>query len=780
MATLDEVRRLAAEFQRVQLTSAKQKLSERNVVELVNKLVDLKLIEVLYTSDGKEYLTPQHLAKEIRDELTVSGGRINLVDLQQALNVDLSHVEAKVNDLVKHDPSLTLVLGQLIDSSYREKLAAEINDLLQEQGQVTVGEMAQSHDLPPDFVREVVVGGVGAGVIGGQVDSQDSHVVFTHTFVLRVKARIRGAFSALTVPTPVGNIRVKTGCQERLFHSVLDDLLKEGRLQGSVSGGRQDKSVFYPDIYTRAQNHWLDSFYAQNGYLEYDALTRQGLTDVKTTIKRRLKGQGLLMLDSCCVGPLLQDQVTASVDDALTNHTWVDVKTMLPSCLSRQDVSELLSSVLRGQQGAFVCGETVVASQTLVSDSTQLFTDLVREKAEKDIRDNPALLKGDGDKTSAAKMAGLEDAGKEDRKEQRRKKATAGSRKEGTGGREVKTKATKKKGRGREVEEEEEDDGVLQSQNNMADCPPALLKDIAAQLHRLLTRQYQEECRSIFVQTPLTRQYQEECRSIFVQTSGTGTGAERRKAFGQLQDRVASLWTNTHLFLKGIALFQDAHQAALSRHLLKTLCTDITNLLLNAVATDHMVCSSDDTHYTPEARLKLISSLPKDVQAPLSRMHLTLNGQSVEEFLAPMEQLCGSSHVSILLRKPDKRKERQLVFAHRQSLADQLRGESEAALTLHLAVTMLFQTLAQAMVHAPGRLVPALLTHLQHLLDPQVYQQLTHFQDLVVQRLQAEAGGDRDAVDGLTAELDTRAPEVKAVALNTKRRTHTAEDPQAA
>ena len=43
-------------------------------MELVTKLVELKLIEVLYTSDGKEYLTPQHLAKEIRDELTVHGG----------------------------------------------------------------------------------------------------------------------------------------------------------------------------------------------------------------------------------------------------------------------------------------------------------------------------------------------------------------------------------------------------------------------------------------------------------------------------------------------------------------------------------------------------------------------------------------------------------------------------------------------------------------------------------------------------------------------------------
>ena len=37
------------------------------------------------------------------------------MDLQQILNVDLSHVEARVNDMVKHDHNLTLILGQLID-----------------------------------------------------------------------------------------------------------------------------------------------------------------------------------------------------------------------------------------------------------------------------------------------------------------------------------------------------------------------------------------------------------------------------------------------------------------------------------------------------------------------------------------------------------------------------------------------------------------------------------------------------------------------------------------
>ena len=50
------------------------RLSERNVIEIVSKLVGFGLIEVIYTIDGKEYLTPQELSKEIREELLVHGG----------------------------------------------------------------------------------------------------------------------------------------------------------------------------------------------------------------------------------------------------------------------------------------------------------------------------------------------------------------------------------------------------------------------------------------------------------------------------------------------------------------------------------------------------------------------------------------------------------------------------------------------------------------------------------------------------------------------------------
>ncbi|KAL9699990.1 hypothetical protein quinque_003431 [Culex quinquefasciatus] len=57
----------------------------RNYVEVVALLIEKGLLEVIYTTDGKEYLTQIHLKKKVRDEMFVRGGRINLIDLA---NVD--------------------------------------------------------------------------------------------------------------------------------------------------------------------------------------------------------------------------------------------------------------------------------------------------------------------------------------------------------------------------------------------------------------------------------------------------------------------------------------------------------------------------------------------------------------------------------------------------------------------------------------------------------------------------------------------------------------------
>lgn len=51
------------------------RLSERNCIEIVSKLIAEKQLEVVHTLDGKEYITPAQISREIRDELHVHGGK---------------------------------------------------------------------------------------------------------------------------------------------------------------------------------------------------------------------------------------------------------------------------------------------------------------------------------------------------------------------------------------------------------------------------------------------------------------------------------------------------------------------------------------------------------------------------------------------------------------------------------------------------------------------------------------------------------------------------------
>ena len=74
MSDWEEVRKLAADFQQLQATADVNRLSERNCIELVTRLIQTGQIDVVYTLDGKEYVTPKHLEKEIKNELLVHRG----------------------------------------------------------------------------------------------------------------------------------------------------------------------------------------------------------------------------------------------------------------------------------------------------------------------------------------------------------------------------------------------------------------------------------------------------------------------------------------------------------------------------------------------------------------------------------------------------------------------------------------------------------------------------------------------------------------------------------
>ncbi|CAI5685504.1 unnamed protein product [Oreochromis niloticus] len=783
----EEIRRLAADFQRAQFADTVQRLSERNCIEIIAKLVQDKKLDVVHTLDGKEYVTPAQISREIRDELYVHGGRINIVDLQQIINVDWVHVENRANEIAKSDKGVQLVLGQLIDDTYLNHLAEEVNDKLQEAGMISIAELCKSYDLPGDFLTEELSKRLGK-IIQGEMDQYNRGVIFTPAFVARHKARIQGLFSAVTRPTPVSSMIGAFGFQEHLLYSVLEELVNIGRLKGSVVGGRQDKAVYIPDIYTKTQNAWVDSFLQQNGYLEFDALVRLGIPDPSSYIKKRFKSNKLLFLRAACVGQALVDQVEASVEEAVNSATWTDLQPVLPSCLSTEDIGILINQAMRNtniQSSARILGGTVVVSEKFISNCLSLFDEAMQQKAQKEVKSNPVFLITEEDLKQASILTeSTAPSKKEKREAERRKKAAegSGSVKAGGGGnaREIRIRKTKKKGR----KDEDSDEETGPSQQNrsrqtetpfmaqeaivavleerVSDCPEEILSELAEQLVR-----------------PLTKAYQEVLRTVFMSSTSSPSGANKKKSMKDLQEEITNLYNNIRLFEKGTKFFSDDTQTHIAKHILKTVCTDVSNILVNFLAADLMMSVENPSTITNEVRLKILGKLSEETKGPLLKLHNSLNGKSIEDFVTNLEtcaEVCG-----FMLKKGDKKKERQALFLHRQALTEQLKDTEDPALVLHLTSVLLFQASTHCMLHAPGRCVPQIISTLTGRISAEQQQLLSTYQSLVVKQLVSQSKKQEDDEEqeeearSARAQIQTLTPQVKDLVLS-QRKTSVNED----
>ncbi|XP_060908663.1 E3 UFM1-protein ligase 1 [Labrus mixtus] len=794
-ADWEEIRRLAADFQRAQFTDTIQRLSERNCIEIITKLVQDKKLDVVHTLDGKEFITPAQISREIRDELYVHGGRINIVDLQQIINVDWVHVESRANDIVKSDKGVQLVLGQLVDNTYLDRLAEEVNDKLQEAGLISISELCKSYDLPGDFLSEELSKRLGK-LIQGEMDQYNRGVIFTPAFVARHKARIRGLFSAITRPTPVSSMIGTFGFQEHLLYSVLEELVNTGRLKGSVVGGRQDKAVYIPDIYSKTQNTWVDSFLQQNGYLEFDSLVRLGIPDPPSYIKKRFKANKLLFLRAACVGQTLVDQVEASVEEAVNSSTWTDIQPILPSCLSAEDVGILINQAMRNtnvQTAARVLGGTVVVSEKFISNCLSVFDEGMQQKAQKEVKNNPVFLISEDDLKQSSMLTESSALSKKEKREaERRKKATegSGSVKSGGGGnaREYRIRKTKKKGRKDEDSDEEtgpsqqnrskqtaapfmgQEEIVAVLEERVSDCPEEILSELAEHLVR-----------------PLNKAYQEVLRAVFMSSSSSPSGANKKKSMKELQEEITNLYNNIRLFEKGTKFFSDETQVLIAKHVLKTLCADVTNILVNFLAADLMMSVENPGSITTEVRVKIVGKLSEETRGPLMKLHNSLNGKTIEDFMTNIEscaEVCG-----FMLKKGDKKKERQALFVHRQALTEQLKETEDPALVLHLTSVLLFQASTQCMLHAPGRCVPQIIGTLTGRIPAEHQQLLSAYQSLVVKQLvsqsqnrkQEEAGDNEEEKDeeeeggSVRMQLMNLTPQVKELVLSQKKASVTEE-----
>ncbi|KAF9946479.1 E3 UFM1-protein ligase 1 [Mortierella alpina] len=745
-------------------------LSDEACGDLVHSLVRLGyLVKVVASLDGKSFITHEQLRKEIALQLEKRNGRISLLDLPKTLNANLSDIQERVTELVRSQTGTILqVQDELLKVEYLEKMALQLKDELKERAYLTIADMCRKHKFGIDFMRQFLRDRVG-GDIPGQWDSVDRGLVIAPWFLEQEMSKMLKSLEQLQEPTSLQTLRSKRVVQDQLFSGLCDMLLKDPRLPGAIKG-TGDQGIFVPRPYEQQQTEWVETFFRNNGFIEFDAMKKRGVSEPKAYISAN--HPTAFLLETHIVSENIWSIVDASVEDTISNLSWIDIKPLLPSPLTKDDLASLLRQLpslveptsripLAPDQDHSLTGfggsspqATIIVQDSIVVTSGQLQKCLLRMAplldskvkaliswrlsfGDHELMDMPdhtfephSHLKGLVDQATAA----LE------RKSSRSSKAQ--------GGKDVGMKKKKQLQDFLTVQDVKDEIKKLEP-----DFDPALVNAMAGILYRDLLQNLKDRNRSAVL-----NQASEDDEPEMEAVEKSGESAVTASVLSAVQ----TLSKRIDLSCKGVEVFEDtAVKNSLSKHLLQSLCIELLDLVLLHFADLARLGSpsSPSSKVSQEAQgaqgrlLELykvqfsrgespsngpqsfrISSddaallteyLPQDAVDLFNRMRKLTAGsgkhKSLVEFMDTWALLVKNAKLN-----PSASDDSQVLANHMEELDHNLNGiktQSEPALMLHIVTLITFQRQTGRMLHASGKYVPRILRQLRTSIEQQQQQQ---------------------------------------------------------
>eukprot|EP00899_Mesostigma_viride_P015014 jgi/Mesvir1/23513/Mv18219-RA.1 len=425
---MDEILALQAALQAAQETKSAVRLSERNVIELVNKLKELGLLgdDLLYTTNGKEYLTVDRLRQELAVQVSRHGGRVSVLDAAALIGIDLSHAEKQAEALASSRPDMCLLQGELITDAYWDGMAAEIDESLQQSGQLPLAELARQFNVRAELMLSNVTSRLGT-LIHGKLEGGR---LYTEAYVAGLAAIVRGVMRASLTPITLASVTatvtqldaedcamavrggstpaatnkggadgssdgagsgsadaasyagIGSAISTTLIKGIVERLAAEGAIQGSLKGGGV---TWVPAIFARRQKEAVQRFYERNGFIEYAALTKLQVPQPAKYLQQMYPADGVALPEVFASKRLLVP-LEAGAEDAIDSSTWCAAMAFLPSGFSPADAAELCrhSSLLasassKGQLRPFL--STFWVSEELLKAASARFTDMAAEAA---------------------------------------------------------------------------------------------------------------------------------------------------------------------------------------------------------------------------------------------------------------------------------------------------------------------------------------------------------------------------------------------------------------
>uniref|UniRef100_A0A803PWE6 Uncharacterized protein n=1 Tax=Cannabis sativa TaxID=3483 RepID=A0A803PWE6_CANSA len=807
----DELAELQRQFEFAQEAKSSIRLSDRNVVELVQKLQELRIIDfdLLHTVSGKEYITPDQLRHEIVVEIDKLG-RVSLIDLADTIGVDLYYVEKHAHQIVLEEPGLMLIQGEVISQSYWDSVAEEINDRLQESSQIALAELAAQLQVGSELIASMLEPRLGTLVKGRLEGGQ----LYTPAYVARVSAMVRGASRAITVPTNLS--AVWTSLQQLLqdmdgtsgvavdssfFQSLFNGLLKEGEILGSLRAGVH----WTPTVFAVAQKEGVDSFFSQNSFINYGVLQNLGIPQPPQYLKSRYP-EGIALID-VFVHPSLIEMLDAATEDALERGSWIDALSVLPASFGSQDASKLLSlcpsvqlalksnkAVIFGESYLFSDGflkavydrvekdmesfsvsgssgavPSDVLSDTKIGHDSSRITD--SNEAVNEMSSNKQTTEK-GSKKKRGKSSGTAAASATENSVNVQENPTSKSKKSQKKGKDTSlqfsdSKASVKKESSKIKEENNNipsEEWVMQKISVLAsdfeeqgiDDPETIIRPLANYLRPKLVEFWKQRRKALFTEN-----------------------AEKMKSvLDNLQKKLDESFLNMQLYEKALDLFEDDQSTSviLHRHLLRTTAAAIADTLIynldmhtklkNGVEVEESQ-DSDSVSLSSGERIAIVKSFPGSLSNMAFAVVEALEGKRVDTFMTALRALAEESGLN--LRKLDKKLERTLLHSYRKDLISQVPAETDPVSLLPKVVSLLYIQLHHKALQAPGRAILVAITRLKDKLDDSAYKILTEYQAATVTLLAliSASTGDNFEQTGASGEpnASTEGPSFKCFSI---------------
>ena len=377
---MDELNSLKAKFMTLQKQSSSFKLSERTVVEIINKIANRGKVHLLHTVTGKEYVVDEKVNFEIQNEIKKQK-KVSIIELSKSLELPINVIEKKVLNILAKNKNLTFVEGKILTKDFLNQITVDIKNILNHFSSATIGELSDKYELNSDFMKKFLK----EKIDNGELPNAKLYPtrIITDYYIELQKKKIRPALVASITPINISTLISQYNIDEMLINEIIEGLIERKEIKGTFTS-----NIFESEIYANSQTDYLKGELNQNNYIDYSKLKNIGITQngkdyLKSLVKTEKAIEDGVFLKEYFISGLLKSNFESTLSDNMNKNVPTNLSLIFFFNIDEDDAMTLLESCgLSSEQFIYMNNNLIPISlvQSFVESCKEPITDIASKE----------------------------------------------------------------------------------------------------------------------------------------------------------------------------------------------------------------------------------------------------------------------------------------------------------------------------------------------------------------------------------------------------------------